>query len=125
MLTTPIVFTRRPPAVFAPVSATVFRLRARAGVRARGPVVAIGATILAAVLTLGSFTTPAAAGPLAGSAGSEVRPREPLDAGQLQLAVRKLRVLGSALYIAAHPDDENTAFLSYLSSGRLVRAGYL
>jgi LmbE family N-acetylglucosaminyl deacetylase len=47
------------------------------------------------------------------------------DAAQLQLALRKLTFLGSALYVAAHPDDENTAFISYVSNGRLYRAGYL
>jgi LmbE family N-acetylglucosaminyl deacetylase len=47
------------------------------------------------------------------------------DAAQLQLALRKLNVAGGALYIAAHPDDENTAFLAYLSNERLVRTAYL
>ncbi len=39
--------------------------------------------------------------------------------------IKKLNVLGSALYIAAHPDDENTAMLAWLANGRLVRSGYL
>ncbi|NIV03205.1 LmbE family protein, partial [Candidatus Saccharibacteria bacterium] len=47
------------------------------------------------------------------------------DSGELELALKKLTVLGSALYIAAHPDDENTRVLSYLSKERLVRTGYL
>ena len=47
------------------------------------------------------------------------------DAAQIQLALVKLTHLGSALYVAAHPDDENTAFISYISNGRLFRAGYL
>ncbi|HUP46807.1 MAG TPA: PIG-L family deacetylase [Thermoanaerobaculia bacterium] len=47
------------------------------------------------------------------------------SASELQLALQKLNVLGSALYVAAHPDDENTAMLSWLASGRLYRAGYL
>jgi len=51
--------------------------------------------------------------------------QRPLDAAQLQLALRKLTVVGSALYIAAHPDDENTALLSYWSNDRLYRTGYL
>ncbi len=46
-------------------------------------------------------------------------------AGELQLALKKLNVLGSALYVAAHPDDENTALLSYLAKERLVRTAYL
>ncbi|MEO6326150.1 MAG: PIG-L family deacetylase, partial [Thermoanaerobaculia bacterium] len=53
------------------------------------------------------------------------QPTEAMSAGELQLALRKLSVVGSALYVAAHPDDENTAFLSYLSRERLVRTAYL
>ncbi|NOQ96549.1 MAG: LmbE family protein, partial [Calditrichae bacterium] len=40
-------------------------------------------------------------------------------------ALKKLNVLGSVLYLAAHPDDENTSVLSYMSQGQLVRAAYL
>ena len=47
------------------------------------------------------------------------------DSSQLQLMVNKLSVVGGVLYIAAHPDDENTAVLAAMSQGRLVRAGYL
>ncbi|MCA1633362.1 MAG: PIG-L family deacetylase [Acidobacteria bacterium] len=47
------------------------------------------------------------------------------SAAETQLALRKLSVLGSALYIAAHPDDENTALLAYLANERGVRTGYL
>lgn len=47
------------------------------------------------------------------------------DSAEIQLALRKLTVLGSAMYVAAHPDDENTAMLAYLSSDRLVRTAYL
>ncbi|MBV9497281.1 MAG: PIG-L family deacetylase [Acidobacteria bacterium] len=50
---------------------------------------------------------------------------QPVDAAQLQLALRKLTVVGSAMYIAAHPDDENTAMLAWLSNERLYRTGYL
>ncbi len=66
----------------------------------------------------------AAALPLV-SALADPRPPAPMDAAQLRLALRRLQVTGSALYIAAHPDDENTAFLAWLAQGRLVRAGYL
>ena len=47
------------------------------------------------------------------------------DAVSILQSIKKLDVLGSALYIAAHPDDENTAMLAYLANGRLVRTGYL
>ena len=40
-------------------------------------------------------------------------------------ALRKLNVLGSVLYIAAHPDDENTRLIAFLSKDKLYRAGYL
>ena len=39
--------------------------------------------------------------------------------------MEKLNTVGSVLYIAAHPDDENTGLLSYLSSGMKLRTGYL
>jgi hypothetical protein len=42
------------------------------------------------------------------------QPTRIMDAAEMDLALRKLRVCGSALYIAAHPDDENTAVLAYL-----------
>lgn len=47
------------------------------------------------------------------------------DAAELQLAMRKLNVVGGALYVAAHPDDENTALLSYFASERMLRTAYL
>jgi LmbE family N-acetylglucosaminyl deacetylase len=43
----------------------------------------------------------------------------------IYLGLKKLNVLGSILYIAAHPDDENTRLLTYLSKDRLYRTGYL
>jgi LmbE family N-acetylglucosaminyl deacetylase len=39
--------------------------------------------------------------------------------------LEKLKVLGSVLYVAAHPDDENTRLLAWLSKDRLYRTGYL
>ena len=48
-----------------------------------------------------------------------------LDAAKLKLEIKKLNVLGSVLYVAAHPDDENTAFLTYCSKGKLLETGYL
>lgn len=54
-----------------------------------------------------------------------VRPERMHDAAEIRLALDRLGVVGSALYIAAHPDDENTAMIAWLSNGRLVRTGYL
>jgi len=47
------------------------------------------------------------------------------NAAEIQLALRKLGVVGSVLYVAAHPDDENTNLLAYLSKEQLVRTAYL
>jgi LmbE family N-acetylglucosaminyl deacetylase len=47
------------------------------------------------------------------------------DAAEIQLALRKLTVVGSALQIAAHPDDENTALNAWLANDRLYRTAYL
>ncbi|MCW3116646.1 MAG: hypothetical protein JWM28_728 [Chitinophagaceae bacterium] len=43
----------------------------------------------------------------------------------IYLALRKLNVLGSVLYIAAHPDDENTRLIAYFSKDKLYKTGYL
>src|SRR5688572_30000229 len=43
----------------------------------------------------------------------------------MYLAIRKLNVLGSVLYLAAHPDDENTRLISYFSKEKMYRTGYL
>jgi LmbE family N-acetylglucosaminyl deacetylase len=47
------------------------------------------------------------------------------DAAETEAALRKLLVTGSVLYVGAHPDDENTAMLSYLARGRGARTAYL
>lgn len=39
--------------------------------------------------------------------------------------IQKLNFLGSALYIGAHPDDENTRLISYLSNDIKARTAYL
>ena len=39
--------------------------------------------------------------------------------------MKKLEVFGSVLYVAAHPDDENTRLLAYLANERKFRTGYL
>ncbi len=47
------------------------------------------------------------------------------SASEVWRALEKLRVVGSVLYIAAHPDDENTAMLAYFARGRQLRTAYL
>ena len=53
------------------------------------------------------------------------QPFQEKNSAELTLSLKKLNVLGCALYIAAHPDDENTAVLAYLAKERLVRTVYL
>lgn len=40
-------------------------------------------------------------------------------------AIEKLNFLGSALYVAAHPDDENTQLISYLANDVKANVAYL
>ena len=47
------------------------------------------------------------------------------SSSDIYLQLKKLNVLGSVLYIAAHPDDENNGFLPYLAKERMYRTGYL
>jgi LmbE family N-acetylglucosaminyl deacetylase len=47
------------------------------------------------------------------------------NAGEIKLKLKKLNFLGSVLYMAAHPDDENTRIITYLAKGRLATTGYL
>ena len=47
------------------------------------------------------------------------------SSADIYLNLRKLGVVGSVLYVAAHPDDENTRLLTWLSKERLYRTGYL
>src|SRR5690242_19945560 len=47
------------------------------------------------------------------------------NAAEIYSNIKKLKVLGSVMYMAAHPDDENTRLLAYLSKDRLYRTGYL
>jgi LmbE family N-acetylglucosaminyl deacetylase len=58
------------------------------------------------------------------TANAAAAPPEP-DAARIELALRRLGVIGRVLYVAAHPDDENTSLLAYLRNNALVRAGYL
>ncbi|MBA2414224.1 MAG: PIG-L family deacetylase, partial [Burkholderiaceae bacterium] len=48
-----------------------------------------------------------------------------LNAAEIRLALEKLNVLGRVLYVAAHPDDENTRLVSYWANGALYETAYL
>ena len=50
---------------------------------------------------------------------------DPQSASAILQELRSFREMGSVLYIAAHPDDENTRLIAYLSRGRGYRTGYL
>jgi LmbE family N-acetylglucosaminyl deacetylase len=48
-----------------------------------------------------------------------------MDAGSLAHALDRLRGTARVLYVAAHPDDENTRLLAHLANARHVTAAYL
>ncbi|MBR9854266.1 MAG: LmbE family protein [Algicola sp.] len=50
---------------------------------------------------------------------------EKLTSAELFHEIQKLNFLGTALYVAAHPDDENTSLISYLSNHEKARTVYL
>ena len=47
------------------------------------------------------------------------------DAGSIYRQLEKLNFLGSMLYVAAHPDDENTALISHFSNHVHAHSAYL
>ena len=49
----------------------------------------------------------------------------PKNSAELYAQIKSLGVVGSVLYIAAHPDDENNSFLPYLVKERNLRTAYL
>ncbi|AEI64999.1 PIG-L family deacetylase [Corallococcus macrosporus] len=53
------------------------------------------------------------------------QPPRQLHAGEIAAGLKRLGVTGSVLYVAAHPDDENTRLLAWLVGARGLRAGYL
>lgn len=44
---------------------------------------------------------------------------------EIYQAIEKLSFLGSVLYVAAHPDDENTRLISHMANGVKARTAYL
>lgn len=47
------------------------------------------------------------------------------NASEVYESIKKLNFLGSVLYVAAHPDDENTRLISYMSNHVKARTAYL
>jgi LmbE family N-acetylglucosaminyl deacetylase len=52
------------------------------------------------------------------------QPQKP-NSVEIYNQIKKLNFLGSVLYVAAHPDDENTRLISYLANNMNARTGYL
>ncbi|PKQ46202.1 PIG-L family deacetylase [Confluentibacter flavum] len=70
-------------------------------------------TILSSILILLTFTILHAQKPTTPSSS------------EIFESIQKLNFLGSVLYVAAHPDDENTSLISYMSNHVKARTGYL
>jgi len=52
------------------------------------------------------------------------QPVESLNSSEIKIALTRLNTLGTVMYVAAHPDDENTAFLTYFNYAKHLRTGY-
>src|SRR5438309_10580080 len=98
----------------------------------------LGGTFTAGSLTLrvmyqrisrgwGTAITVAIAATLSGASAADAPPLfpEPMSGGEIQLALQKLNVLGRVLYLAAHPDDENTNLMAFWANGSLYETAYL
>ncbi len=55
---------------------------------------------------------------------AQVAPKK-LNSADIFESIKKLNVLGSVLYVAAHPDDENTRMISYFANARHMDITYL
>jgi len=56
---------------------------------------------------------------------AQVQQSNALNAAEIAQGIATLSIKGSVLYIAAHPDDENTRLLAYLAKEAKVRTAYL
>ena len=56
---------------------------------------------------------------------SNAQSPETYTSSEIFQQIKKLDVLGSVLYIGAHPDDENNALLPYFAKEKLYRTAYL
>jgi LmbE family N-acetylglucosaminyl deacetylase len=65
------------------------------------------------------------AGALLAAAAAASRAAEPMTPQETLRELRAFREMGSVLYVAAHPDDENTQLIAYLARGRCYRTAYL
>src|SRR5437899_3063181 len=74
---------------------------------------AVGMAMLAVVCTAKSADAP------------PLLPPQQMNGSEIHLALQKLNVLGRVLYVAAHPDDENTNLMAFWANGSLYDAAYL
>src|SRR5215472_262826 len=81
--------------------------------RSRGWRTVVAVAMLAVATTANSADVPPLLSP------------DQMNASEIQLALEKLNVLGRMLYIAAHPDDENTNLMALWANGSLYDAAYL
>ena len=51
--------------------------------------------------------------------------RKPATSAEIYAQLQRLNSLCSVMYVAAHPDDENTRLLAWLVNGKYVRTSYL
>ena len=62
---------------------------------------------------------------LAGGVAACAQGPATVTSADIYLRLKKLNVLGTVLYVAAHPDDENSRLIAYMAKDRLYRTGYL
>lgn len=60
-----------------------------------------------------------------GSVLAGARGAEPMSPTATLRELRRFAEMGSVLYVAAHPDDENTQLITYFARGRNCRTAYL
>src|SRR5690554_1486381 len=75
------------------------------------------------IVLLGSLSW-AIAQPSTAKHNNTISPKKP-NAAEIYESIKKLNVLASVLYIAAHPDDENTRLISYFANDVKARTAYL
>ncbi|WP_201982045.1 PIG-L family deacetylase [Hymenobacter rubidus] len=56
---------------------------------------------------------------------TEAQTPKTYTSSEILLGLKKLNVLGSVMYLAAHPDDENTRLIAYMANERLLETSYL
>lgn len=56
---------------------------------------------------------------------SSSQPAKLYTPGEIRMQLDKLKTFGSVLYVAAHPDDENTRLLSWFANDKKLRTAYL